>query len=321
MDDQRANKRKQMSRKQMYRKMCRKVSNVLSVCAVIVLVGCVAYLVKEISEYLNSKQTIANLRKLVANPVSVEESVSAERSAKESAVSAGAAVTGIPAAESVVSAEIGDETAHEYQEQFEKLHRLNNDLVGWIYMNESIDYPIVWRTGDNDYYMSHDFYGNESQAGWIFLDQRNANDMSDDQLIIYGHNMRLGEMFGELDLYRDLEYVAKHPIIKIQRAWEPEPRKYVLISLFDASMNKENSSYIKITKFNFENAESKSEYIADICQRSMHDLPCEATADDQLIMLVTCSYSHPNGRFLVIARELREDETEENIKELFAQIK
>lgn len=322
MVNKKIKKRKQLRR----RRIRRAILNVLSICAVMVLVVCVADLVADIIAYMRSEQTAADLRKLYMSSGYAEtfEAVGLPTERPLIPVETDEpAFTVEPTEFPEVTAEPDStqEPVHRYQDQFIDLHNLNDDLIGWIYANEFIDYPIVWRAEDNDYYMNHDYYGSESQAGWIFLDKRNAGDVSDDQLLIYGHNMRNGEMFGELDRYRNLEYVIKNPIIEIQFAWEPEPRQYVLISLFDASMNKSHSSYIKITNFNFENSEDKLEYIREISRRSIHDLPCDAAEDDQLVTLVTCSYSQPNGRFLVFARELREDETEEQIAELFAQLK
>lgn len=279
------------------------VSDVLSVCAVIVLIVSAIFLIKGISYRVRSGHTATHLRKLFTNSAYAVEPLLAQKPS--------------PNADLVVV----DEPEYEFQDQFLNLYNINHDLIGWIHANDVIDYPIVWRAEDNDYYLNRDFYGKKSKSGWIFLDKRNANDMNDDHLVIYGHNMRLGDMFGELDLYRDLEYVSEHPIIEIQPAWEPQPRKYVLISLFDASMDKSHDTYFKITNFNFETPEAKSDYIAAISQRSIFELPCNTTADDQLVTLVTCSYSYPNGRFLVCAREFRADETEEHIMEQFAQLK
>lgn len=207
------------------------------------------------------------------------------------------------------------------QPQFEELYAQNNELIGWIKVDDIIDYPIVWRENDNDFYMDHDFFGEYSQAGWIFLDKRNVVEMTDDNMLIYGHNMKNGDMFGELDRYRDLDYFVERPFIEIQNAWEPEARKYVIISMFDASMNKSDSSYIKITHFNFEQPEEKQAFIDRLCKRSIFDIPVETNADDQLIILVTCSYSHNNGRFLVVARELREGETEQQIIDAYNTMK
>ena len=318
--------RKEKKRKRMRRRRVRRmISKGLSICAVIVLIWGTAYFAKEVFVHVRNGQTAAELRGLYMSPVYAEASTPTALVTEKPLTSVipdeeGFAAEPTAASETTILPVISDVPLNEFQEQFLDLYSQNDDLIGWIHVNDTVDYPIVWREGDNDYYMDHDFYGNESQAGWIFLDKRNQNDMSDDQLLIYGHNMRLGDMFGELDLYRDLEYVRAHPIIEIQSVWEAEPRKYVIIALYDASMNKSHDSYIKITNFNFENREAKEEYIAAVCERSIFELPCDASADDQLVTLVTCSYSHPNGRFLVVARELRDDETEEAIIEQFNQL-
>lgn len=204
------------------------------------------------------------------------------------------------------------------QPAFEELYAQNNDLVGWIEMADSVDYPVLWR--DNSYYMDHDFYGNYSQSGSIFLDARNNADMSDSHILIYGHNMRSGEMFGDLDRYREQDYLCEYPIITLQSVWESEPRTYVLISLFDASMNRDDSTYIRIIRTSFEDDADKESFIAEMRERSIYDIPVEADAGDQLLTLVTCSYSHDNGRFLLFARELREDETVSDIMEQFQQM-
>ena len=201
------------------------------------------------------------------------------------------------------------------QSQFEALYAQNSDLIGWIKMADSVDYPVLYR--DNSFYMDHDFYGQYSQAGSIFLDARNGMYMNDSAMLIYGHNMRSGEMFGDLDAYRETKYLCKYPIISLQSAWESEPRQYVLISLFDASMNKSDPSYIKIVRTAFETDEDKQAFIDEMRARSIYKIPLEADANDQLLTLVTCSYSHDNGRFLLFARQLRDDETEESIMEQF----
>lgn len=94
----------------------------------------------------------------------------------------------------------------------------------------------------------------------------------------------------------------------------------MLISLFDASMNKDDSSYIRIVRTAFEDDAEKEAFIAEMRARSMYDIPVDADAGDQLLTLVTCSYSHSNGRFLLFARQLREDETNSGIMEQFQEM-
>jgi len=323
-----ANKKQRMRRKQMRRR----ISNVLSVCAVVVLLVCAAYIVNYVSSNMHSTKIADDLRESFYSPfTAAAEDIEEDKNLLPTeepltpVVVEGFEPVSAPVVQDApvveqATAEPTIEPEPVLQEQFVEMHNRNSDLVGWIHVNETIDYPMVWRDDDNDFYMNHDYDGNASNSGWIFLDKRNEMYMKDDHLLVYGHNMRLGDMFGDLDLYRKLDYVQEHPIIELQSAYEAEPRKYVIVSLFDASMNKSHSTYVKITNFNFETPEEKTAYIDEMDRRSIFNLPCETDAEDQLITLVTCSYSHPNGRFLIVARELREDETEEQIVQMFAEL-
>ena len=211
------------------------------------------------------------------------------------------------------------EGAHVLREDFEGLYEINDHVIGWITTGGNVDYPVLWKENDNDFYMTHDFNRDSDSAGSIFLDKRNVPEMTDDELLVYGHNMRSGAMFGDLDMYRDEDYLKANPMITLQNAYEGEPRKYVYFSMFDASMNSGDRTYIKITQFNFDTPEAKQEYIDTLLARSMYEMPIDVNADDQIVTLVTCSYSNDNGRFLLTGRALREGETEEEIRKLFAE--
>lgn len=280
--------------------------------AAIMLLMSGACLVRMICEDISADKTAAAVRALYYGAVSAEAAIEETPAPVEAQEAENEAAEGLsmPVLEPEAKAE------PTLQPQFEELYAENADLIGWINVNDEIEYPIVQR--DNSFYMDHDFYGEYSQAGWIFLDERNQADMSDGNLLIYGHNMKNGDMFGELDRYRQLEYLKAHPIIEVQSAWETEPRKYVLIALFDASMNRSDASYIKITEFNFEKPEEKQAFIESLRARSIFETPVESDAGDQLITLVTCSYSHDNGRFLMVARRLRAGESEDGIAEAFS---
>lgn len=345
-----------MASRKARRKMKKRISAILTTVSFAVLIGCILYLWNEIAMYNRITQVADSVRDtyyntasadtVADNPTAVAEPTEAPVAAQTDAPTAAPAAPA-DAPVSVLSVQTEAPTAVPtqapteaptavptptptpaptavpepvLQEKFVELYEQNDDLIGWIKVNEKIDYPMLWLEGDNNFYMTHDFDGEKSEAGWIFLDKRNTPEMTDDHMLIYGHNMRNGSMFGLLDEYRYLDHIRKNPIIEIQSAWESEPRQYVLISLFDASMNKDHSSYVKITNFNFDDEEEKQAFIDKMIKRSMYKLPCKADADDQLVTLVTCEYSYPNGRFLFICRELREDETEEQIRELYANI-
>ena len=73
----------------------------------------------------------------------------------------------------------------------------NEDVVGWIIMNQNkINYPIL-KSNDNNFYLTRDYNKKHNQSGSIFMDYRN-NDFKDKNTVIYGHSMLDGTMFGSL---------------------------------------------------------------------------------------------------------------------------
>ncbi len=79
-----------------------------------------------------------------------------------------------------------------------------------------IDYPIVYCDDASDpFYLTHDINGNESEAGMIFTDSQNSNDLSDPLTLIYGMNPDDGTMFADLYAFRDAEFFAANDSIDI----------------------------------------------------------------------------------------------------------
>ena len=87
---------------------------------------------------------------------------------------------------------------------FAALKAVNDDVIGWIYVEalDSINYPIV-RGIDNSYYLHLTYQKNYNFAGTIFMDCQNSEDFNDCNTIIYGHNMKNGSMFGLLKRFSE----------------------------------------------------------------------------------------------------------------------
>jgi sortase B len=94
---------------------------------------------------------------------------------------------------------------------FEGLSEMNPDIVGWIELPAAgISYPVV-QTSDNEYYLHHSLEKEYLFSGCIFLDASNTPDFTDDNSIIYGHNMRDGSMFAGLHRYCEQETCEECP--------------------------------------------------------------------------------------------------------------
>ena len=223
-----------------------------------------------------------------------------------------ALLTGCALAEPVAEA-----TLPPMQESFAELYAQNPHVVGWLEMDPDIALPVVqW---DNSFYMDHDFDGNESVAGTLFVDSRNTLDPQDDHILIYGHNMKDGSMFGSLNNYRNVGFLRATTCIQFNTIYGDA--QYVPFALFDASMTKDDPNYFKLIRLNFSEEQPFDAFLEDVQSRSLFNIPVDVNEDDQLLSLVTCSYSMDNGRFIIMCRKLREDETPEQMEALLQQAK
>jgi len=112
------------------------------------------------------------------------------------------------------------------------LREINPDFVGWLLLSDTgIDYPIV-RGNDNEQYLRTTFEGNANPAGSIFMDVGNEKGFASRHVILYGHNMQNGTMFGKLYLYLDAEYREENPIVTVSTA----DRKLLQYVIFDAKI-------------------------------------------------------------------------------------
>ena len=99
------------------------------------------------------------------------------------------------------------------------LYEENHDLVGWLSIEGmKIDYPVM-QCGDNDYYLNHDFYGEEDKYGCLFVKDIADVNTPADNFVIYGHNMKDGSMFGDLDLYKKEAFYLGRSMFPIKRVF------------------------------------------------------------------------------------------------------
>ncbi len=109
-----------------------------------------------------------------------------------------------------------DDSKHtqDFQVDWNTLKTQNPDIVGWIRMDPSVNYPIV-QTKNNSYYLKHGFGKSYNINGCIFMHADNKSDWSDPNTIVYGHNMINGSMFGNNKLYKSNSYTVEHPYIYV----------------------------------------------------------------------------------------------------------
>ena len=190
--------------------------------------------------------------------------------------------------------------------RFDALKKENADIVAWLRSDNpeelEIDYPVLY-SGDNTEYLRHDLYGREHTAGSIFLEGLNQPDFSDHYIIIYGHNMKNGEMFTDLIKYQSEDYYKAHPIIRFTTA--NEDSTYEIFSVFKSRVYYKSETNV-FRYYNFINANDEAEYnefVEKAKSSSIYDTGITASYGDDLITLITCSYHVDDGRFVVIGRK------------------
>ena len=200
--------------------------------------------------------------------------------------------------------EEGEEKAPEVLEDYKTLLNMNKDLIGWLKIADiNIDYPVM-QTNDNNYYLDHNFDKKYDKNGCLFLDyqcdviNRNTN------LIIYGHNMQSGKMFGSLSKYSSKEYYEKHPKFEFDTIYEKGA--YEIVYVFRSKIYNEDVVVFKY--YQFLDAQSEQEFnsnMAEMAKLSLYDTGITPEYGDELLTLSTCDYQENNGRFVIVARKIK----------------
>lgn len=188
--------------------------------------------------------------------------------------------------------------------EYVDLHAQNPEMVGWLNIPDTeIDYPIMQSLESNDYYLQHDFYKNEDKNGCIFLDMRNDYVNRDDNLMIYGHNMRNGMMFGTLKEYLDETYWKNHKRIQFHTLYDKEEYDIIAVCLAKVEYQDEDA----FRYYNFLNAEDEAtfaEYKSTIEELKVYQDEVDIKYGDKLLTLSTCNNYIEDGRLFLVAKKI-----------------
>lgn len=180
----------------------------------------------------------------------------------------------------------------------------NEDMVGWLVIpGTNINYPVMWTPEDENYYLYRDFDKRDNKNGSLILDTDSCLNPLTTNLIIHGHNMKSGEMFGNLTDYEKKDYYLEHPQIILYT--KECQRNYEIIAVFRSQVYKKSDNVFKYYKFFQADTENEfHDFYENIKELSLYDTGVNATFGDRFITLSTCVYHVTNGRFVVVAKEL-----------------
>ena len=186
-----------------------------------------------------------------------------------------------------------------YQDSF----LANADMVAWLVVPDTrIDYPVMWTPRDENYYLRRGFDGRDDQNGCLILDTDSCVDPMTTNLIIHGHNMKSGAMFGNLDKYQDESYFQEHREMLLHT--EDGLHTYEVIAVFRSQVYKKTDQVFKFYQFfQADTQEEFDDFYDNIKELSLYDTGVTAEFGDRFLTLSTCSYHVDRGRFVVVARE------------------
>lgn len=157
----------------------------------------------------------------------------------------------------------------------------NEDIVAWLYCQDTqINYPVT-QSDDNRYYLTHNASKLKDKAGSLFLDYRNGIGPGTANLIIYGHRRNDQSMFGSLVKFSDPKYLNKHPIMFLLT-----PEQDYLVELFACRTVHGTDKYF-MTQFD-DDAKFLS-YVDKAIDQSYWSSDIEISAGDTILTLATCS--------------------------------
>lgn len=185
--------------------------------------------------------------------------------------------------------------------QYADLFSLNPDFAGWLQIpGTEIDYPVMHTPEDPNYYLNRNFYEAETNQGSIFADGRCDLQRPSENILLHGHHMRDGSMFGSLMDYADQSFWEEHKYIFFDTL--TETHTYEVIAAFISSVN----AGADFPYYQFiDSDESGYDSFIRLCKRySLYDTGVDAIYGENLLTLSTCEYTADNNRFVVVAKRI-----------------
>jgi len=185
------------------------------------------------------------------------------------------------------------------------LYKQNSDLAGWLSIEGTeIDYPVMFRPEDEGYYLSHNFDREKDKNGALLIQVGCEPFTPGGNIIIHGHNMKNGKMFGSLDKYKDEAYFREHPVIRFDTLYERG--EYEIVAVFLSRVYRRNDNVFKYYQvFGMASQVEFDEFYSSIKALALYDTDVSADYGDSFITLSTCAYHVENGRLVVVARKMR----------------
>ena len=165
-------------------------------------------------------------------------------------------------------------------------------------MGTNIDYPVMHTPSNEKYYLHRDFEKEYSTSGTPFLSADNTVETDNEQIIIYGHNMRNGTMFSDLLLYKKQVFWEENPYISFDLLSSED--NYEIFAVFEIDVEIGSGHFPFYQHTSFETEEVFEAFLSEVTDLSLYDTGIVPTCGETILSLVTCDEYSGNDRIVVM---------------------
>lgn len=296
-----------------------RIRKIILLVAIAVLIGTVAYLISQLRGMSESgKQSDA-----LASAANVPTNSSINYREPDRLTNPGANIATSAGTEEPEYTDLTPVVNTPLNVNFDYLVSQNPDTRAWIQISDTLlNHVVLQKPDDPEFYLDHDFYGNYQEiSSEIFSSWRNSWDGTDDNIILFGHNMSSGYGFAYINhyvpndnSYEPLAFYKVHPTILFQEPGGQSETYKIFAGIVANTDEQYGEVFNYTTKTKFTDANDFNNYMIEIMDRSWFYTDVDLTYGDKILTLSTCFW--PLGRsiptrFALFARKVRPGESEE----------
>lgn len=185
------------------------------------------------------------------------------------------------------------------QHDFEALKQINGDVYAWITIpGTQVDYPVLQSDIDNKY-LDTNIDGTSGYPGCIYSNVCNSKEFDDYITVLYGHNMKSGEMFGSLHNFDDADFFKEFETYTVETE-----KAYFVYSVY-AAVNYNNK--LIPAYFDVKSISGRDEFLESLekCRENTATYfndKIEIAEDDKVLVLSVCIKGQDDRRYLIVSK-------------------
>jgi sortase B len=184
---------------------------------------------------------------------------------------------------------------------YEKLKEQNGHFVGWLSIpGTNVNYPVMQTPQEPEYYLYRDFNQKDASSGSLFASEISNVNKPSDAVILYGHRMKTGSMFGNFGKLTEEDYLAEHNRVIFDTL--ANRNEYRIWCVFTEAVG--TGSAREFQYYNYSDFRDEIDFADFVSQARSYANAIDEDASpkfgDKILLLSTCEYTHDNGRLVVV---------------------